>query len=93
MANRVDVYKAIDTERAYQHQRWGVEDRDERHPDDRRPEEWLTYMKVYLDKAFVAITSDHDDVAIPETMHIIRKIAAMTVVCMETWGAPTREGF
>lgn len=89
MASREEVYAAIDSEREYQNWRWGGPIQDTR----KRPEEWLVYMKVYLDKAFEAITKDTDDVAIPNTMDCIRKLGGLSVAAMEALGAPRREGF
>lgn len=86
MTPREEVYAAIDGERDYQNSVWGLE----HDLKLRRPEEWLVYLKVYLDKAFVEMTGSVDEVAIPKTMHIIRKITAMGVAAMEQLGAPQR---
>lgn len=85
-ATREEVYAALDSEREYQNDLWG----DGYDLEKRRPEEWLVYMKVYLDKAFVAITAEPDDVAIPKTVEIIRKITGLGVAAMEQLGAPKR---
>ncbi len=88
LTTREEVYSALDGERDYQDYLWGPE-HDRGHM---RPEEWLVYMKVYLDKAFVSITESADDRAIPNTMHAIRKVTALGVAAMEVLGAPRREG-
>lgn len=88
-ATRQQVYEALDGERAYQNDRWGGPIHDDR----KRPEEWLVYMKVYLDKAFEAITTDKDDIAIPNTLDVIRKVTALGVGAMEALGAPHRSGY
>ena len=89
MATRQECYKAIDSERAYQNDLWG----DGYDLEHRRPEEWLVYIDVYLNKAKVAITSIKDNTAIPETIHIIRKITALGIAAMEQLGAPRRAGY
>jgi len=89
MVDRNEVYEALDSERAYQNNLWG----NGHDLELRRPEEWLVYMKVYLDKAFEQITVDIDDIAIPNTVNTIRKITALGVAAMEQLGAPKREGF
>jgi hypothetical protein len=88
-STRQEVYAALDGERAYQDSLWSPENGGNI-LESRRPEEWLIYMDVYLRKAQDAITSDIDSIAIPNTMHIIRKIGAMCVAAMEQNGAPPR---
>lgn len=83
---RSEVYAAIDTERDYQNRLWGNGNDLQR----RRVEEWLVYMKVYLDKAMVEITSEPDEAAIPKSVATIRKITALGVAAMEQLGAPPR---
>ena len=88
-ATRGEVYAALDGERDYQNDLWSPVNSDNI-LEPRRPEEWLVYMEVYLRKAQEAITSDVDAIAIPATMHIVRKITAMGVAAMEQNGAPER---
>jgi hypothetical protein len=86
MPTRYEVYEAVNSERNYQNEKWG-DGHDLQH---RRPEEWLVYMKVYLDAAFVQITMEPDETAIPKTLDTIRKITALGVAAMEQLGAPKR---
>lgn len=84
-ATRPEVYAAIDTEREYQN-RLG--------PDRREPREephsvgdYLTMLRVYVDRAFVAWT---DNPGTDAAMNVIRKIAGIAVRAMEEHGAPKR---
>jgi hypothetical protein len=84
---RNEVYAAIDTERAYQNNLW---------PQDNRPGvpnpltigEFLLLIEEYTTRARAEWTAEKK----PEekTLHFIRKIAGITVNCMEQHGAPHR---
>ena len=84
MPTRQEVYEAIDSERAYQQHRWGVE-HDKQHTS---PCPWLVYIKTYVDEAFALATFNE-----PEVNDTLRKIAGLSVAAMEQLGAPKREGF
>lgn len=80
MATRVEVYRALDSERNYQDQRWG----------DRGVlpvGEWVDYIRRYHEAAAAAVTAEDYEAA----MDNVRKIAGLAVVCMEQHGAPMRD--
>jgi hypothetical protein len=79
---RQDVYAAIDSERAYQQDKWG----DNPHEFDA----WILYMEDYLEEARRLASRSND---IGPALAAIRKVTALGVVCMEQHGAPQRDGF
>lgn len=84
---RTDVYKLIDGEREYQDWRWEQEIREDRVPDeDKRPAEWLNYIKFHLEQAEVSNYMLNKQ----DTMAEIRKIAALAVRAIEIHGCPPR---
>lgn len=92
MPTRQEVYRVIDGERDYQEMR---KKRDGTHPTDRdhTPEEYLVYMKVYLDKAFEISTITWGADAPEKTLDFIRKVTALGVAAMEGNGAPERKAY
>ena len=85
---RSDVYKLIDGEREYQNWRWEQEIREDGVPDeDKRPAEWLNYIKFHLEQAEVSNYMLQKE----QTMEEIRKIAALAVRAMEIHGCPERK--
>lgn len=85
---RTNVYKLIDGERDYQDWRWEEEIREDRVPDeDKRPAEWLNYIKFHLEQAEVSNYMLKKE----QTMEEIRKIAALAVRAMEIHGCPERK--
>jgi len=88
MTTRREVYEAIDTERAYQDQRWNAETTasEGRH----EPEAFLLYVEHYVGLARAALSSSSVQVAYPQAQEIFRKIAALCVAEMEQHGAPLR---
>jgi len=90
-ATRQDVYAAIDSERAYQKDRWNE------HTTTSKGfhsfSEWIAYMEDYLAEAkhLLARTAKQD--AYVQVSHIVRKVTAMGVAAMEEHGAPRREGY
>lgn len=87
-ATREDVYRAIDSERAYQNA-LGPERREPRET-SHSVGDYLTMLAVYQHKAEVAWT---DNPGTDEAMKAIRKIAGICVRAMEEHGAPQREGY
>ncbi len=79
---REQVYQRIDTERAYQADKWG----DPPHTID----EFALYIAEYTAQLVhvAGTTADHD-----AKLDAVRKVAALGVACMEQHGAPHREGF
>lgn len=85
---RREVYYAIDSERAYQDSVWpnGIV-----HAQEQSIGEAILLVEEYATRARKAWSGQ----PYPETeaLEMIRKIAGITVRCMETHGAPHREGF
>lgn len=85
---RQEVYSAIDTERDYQHTKWGNTLSGGRPGNgERSVDEFVLYISGYADK-LVAFSSEFADT---ETkLNIVRKVAGLCVACMEQHGAPRR---
>lgn len=90
---RTDVYAAIDSEREYQDSRWGATLSGNRPPaigttgGDRSVDEFSLYIVGYADD----LLREGAHFANTETkLNIIRKIAGLSVACMEQHGAPLR---
>lgn len=89
---RTEVYDLIDGERAYQDRRWGAERMvGPKEPHDHSPQEWLTYMRDYIEEALHIGCREEDAVAFTKQLAIIRKVTALGVVAMENHGAPPRQ--
>lgn len=88
MTKRSEVYKAIDTERDYQDQRWNENTTTSNGYHEVGA--WLTFLRTYIREAEEIISRNGDPEATDQSMHTIRKIAAMCVCCMEQHGAPHR---
>ncbi len=86
---RNEVYAAINSERFYQDSMWnaGTTSTEGKHS----VTEWLVYMQDYLTQAMSQVTRQADPKASQDALNTIRKIAAMSVCCMEQHGAPRRE--
>jgi len=91
MSTRKQVYKAIDSERAYQDQRWNesTTTTEGKHT----VTEWLVYIQDYAAEALHIVSREADPAASEKALHIIRKVGGMAVACMEQQGAPVRRGF
>ena len=85
---RSEVYKAFDSERDYQDDRFqeAVYGRD---AIDRTLDEFILYIMQYAQEAS-ALTTHGDE---SEALNFVRKVGALCVGCMEQHGAPQREGF
>lgn len=82
------VYAMIDGERDYQNEQIAKFNWNE----PKRVGEFLTILRVYLTKAENAWVTDSDN-AKPEerqSLHEIRKLAALAIACLESHGAPPR---
>lgn len=86
MATRAEVYAAIDSERNYQDMRKARDSGAEFHS----IEEFLVYMKVYLDDTMSVSAKTWGPEAGPKTLDMLRKVTALGVACMEQHGAPYR---
>jgi hypothetical protein len=82
---RSQVYAALDSERDYQDSRWNG--------GKHTIEEWIIYIEDYLAEAKHILAREATQTAVPKSVHIMRKVTAMGVACMEQHGAPRREGF
>ena len=85
---RKKVYKRIDTERLYQDLMWSPRREANDTPDEEKPPaEWLNYMQQHLNDANKGVYNLDDEEALAQ----IRKVAALTVRCLEIHGCPKRE--
>ena len=86
---RSEVYAALDSERAYQDIRWNesTTTSEGKHTF----EEWFTYMEDYIREAQHILSRESTQTAYVKVAHIMRKVTAMGVACMEQQGAPRRE--
>jgi hypothetical protein len=82
-----DAFSAIRREREYQDRLWGGTKHDGRHGIP----EWVLYMRSYLREAEDIVTRIAAPKSDEGTLHIIRKIAAMAVACMEQNGIYERD--
>ena len=81
--SRKEVFTAIESERDYQDDKWGLED-------THSLEEWVLYMEEYLSKARNALVEAEDE---DEALENVRKVAGLAVAAMQDHGAPQREGY
>jgi seryl-tRNA synthetase len=80
---REEVYSVIDEERAYQDKTWGtVEER------QKQVGSWLTLLRFLITEADKQWSTTKGDTA---ALHQVRKIAGVSIACMEQHGAPKRE--
>lgn len=88
-ASRDEVYDVLDGERAYQETRWNADttENEGRHV----VAEWVLYMEHYLNLAKQALSTQPEPSAQLQALHIVRKVTALGVACMEQNGAPQRE--
>jgi hypothetical protein len=88
MANRQEVYSAIDSERDYQNLMWGQSSEGGKPGNGfRSVDAYAAYLQRYMNVLIEIVgTSDND----PSKLAVIRKIAGLCVVCMEQHGAPSR---
>jgi len=83
--DRKIVYEHIDTERVYQAARWN-----ERTTDTEvlhSVTEFLVYIQDYTNEALHLVTRTAEPKAKEEALHIVRKITALGVACMEQNGS------
>ncbi len=82
MANRDEVYVALDSERDYQEYVFS----EESYHTDRTLDEFILYIQQYAAEAG-ALTTHGDE---KEALNVVRKVGALCVGCMEKHGAPLR---
>ena len=85
---REEVYKAIDSERWYQNEKWNENTTDTK--GEHSASEWLLYIQDYLTEAIHIVSRNPDPKATKDVMHSIRKITAMGVAAMEQMGVENR---
>lgn len=94
VTSRAEVYSAIDSERAYQDKRRANEGETIiGNNGDHTPEEYLLYMEHYMHLAREKASTVWGPDCKPAVLEIIRKVTALGVACMESNGAPRREGY
>ena len=88
MTDRNTVYEHIDTERDYQDVRWSAEitETGGKHS----VTEWLIYMQDYIDEALHILSRAPEPQATEDATHIVRKITAMGIACLEYNGSYPR---
>ncbi len=91
MTPREDVYRALDSERDYQDDKFANIEYPHtgmrREAIDRSLDEFILYIKQYSDEAGALTTHENED----EALNFVRKVGALCVGCMEKHGAPLRE--
>jgi hypothetical protein len=80
MTRTTEALGAVRKEREYQNRLWGMDTH------THTVSEWLLYMRDYLDEAAKIVSREASPVCDEKALHIIRKIAAMSVCCMEQNG-------
>jgi len=86
--DREEVYKHIDTERDYQAVRWNENTTST--AGKHSVTEFLVYIRDYTEEALHLVTRNADPKASEDAAHILRKIAALAVACMEQNGSYPR---
>jgi len=91
MATRKEVYNAISGEREYQNEKWGgLNDA------VNSISAYTLWMEHQLDELRQLASTQDELPGTPtaeQMLHVVRKATALGVACMETHGAPLREGF
>jgi hypothetical protein len=87
-STRAEVYHALDSERDYQDRRWNPSTTTS--GGDHSITEWIAYMEDYLAEAKHVLARTARQDAYPQVLHIMRKVTAMGVKCMEQHGALVR---
>ncbi|RWB95634.1 MAG: hypothetical protein EOQ56_28205 [Mesorhizobium sp.] len=88
MPKRSEVYQAIDAERAHQDRRWN---KDTTTTEGKHSvAEFVLFMEDYIVQARSQLTRNGDPVASALALDTVRKIAALSVVCMEQNGIVLR---
>lgn len=88
MNGRKEVYKAIDGEREYQAARWNEHTTSTK--GFHSVTEFLVYIRDYAEEGLHVCSREADPEASEKALHIVRKIAALGVGCMEQNGVRER---
>ena len=87
VTTRKEVYKAVDSEREFQDS-FVLPER--QYYQTHTLGEFILMLNQYAAQAQEKWTH-HKDTEVPESLHEVRKVAALAVRCMEQHGAPKRE--
>lgn len=86
-STRAQVYDALDGERNYQDAKWPL-------PEHLHSfEEFAVYMEDYLAEMKHLLSRGGGEEAVRKASHIMRKVAAMGVACLEQNGVEYRDGW
>ena len=86
---RKKVYELIDGEREYQALRWNEDTTST--GGFHSVTEFLVYIRDYTEEALHVVSRNDEPKASEEASHILRKIAALAVACMEQNGSFPRD--
>lgn len=86
--SREEVYKIIDSERAYQDAKWNEETTTS--GGNHSATEWFSYMEDYIAEAKHFLARNPAQEATPTAMALMRKVVAMGVCAMEQLGSTPR---
>lgn len=88
-ASRAEVYRAIDTERDFQHNLWGRSaSSGGAGAGERTIDEFILYIHGYAQD--LARIGSHE-INRTNKLDFVRKVGALCIACMEQHGAPQRE--
>jgi hypothetical protein len=88
-ATRAQVYIALDSERAYQAERWN-RDTTSTAGEHESLADWIMFMENYLHEAKNIMSRQPEPDATKKALHTLRKVTALGVAAMESLGAPVR---
>lgn len=92
-ATRRQVFAAINSERAYQDDLRAKNGDDPSERERKTLEQFGYYMEDYLREMKTQLSRTWGPTAYDAALDTMRKVTAMGVAAMETWGAPQRPGF
>jgi hypothetical protein len=89
MTTREEVYKALDSERDYQDEKWNVVTSTS--GGNHSIEDYMVYMEDYIAEIKHLLSRKSTQESYPIAIEIVRKVTAMGVHCMQQYGAPLRK--
>lgn len=89
-ATREAVFHAINGERAYQEAMAAAAHGDPTNDRTKSLEEFVLYIEDYVHEARTHLSRTWGPDAYDKPLNTLRKVAALAVAAMETWGAPQR---
>lgn len=87
MIDREKVFEVIELEREYQDMLWGPMQEGGKH----NVTEFLVYIEDYVAEAKHLMSRYASPASDEKALHIVRKVAALAVACMEQNGNPRRD--